>query len=41
MSASGRPEPAEVPAQARLIGLELGVGLVLALLAGILFAWVG
>ena len=28
-------------AQARLIGLELGVGLVLAILAGILFAWLG
>ena len=41
MSARERPDPAEVPAQARLIGLQLGVGLVLALLAGMLFAWVG
>lgn len=29
------------PAPAPLIGLELGVGLILALLAGILFAWLG
>lgn len=39
MSAGELPRPTD--AKARLIGLELGVGLVLALLAGILFAWLG
>ena len=41
MDADERPVSETTPEQARLIGLELGVGLVLALLAGILFAWVG
>ena len=41
MSSSDLTPPADAPARARLIGLELGVGLVLALLAGILFAWLG
>lgn len=31
----------DAPASAPLIGLELGLGLVLALLAGLLFAWLG
>ncbi|HYC32826.1 MAG TPA: phosphatase PAP2 family protein [Gemmatimonadales bacterium] len=40
--ASGESPGAETGReQARLIGLELGIGLVLAILAGILFAWLG
>lgn len=35
------PDDRGGPARVRLIGLELGLGLLLALLAGILFAWLG
>jgi undecaprenyl-diphosphatase len=41
MDADQGPDSQTTPAQARLIGLELGIGLVLALAAGILFAWLG
>lgn len=39
MSAPEASRPDEDSASAPLIGLELGIGLVLALLAGLLFAW--
>jgi undecaprenyl-diphosphatase len=41
MPTTGRPGRTEGPSSAPLIGLELGLGLVLALLAGLFFAWLG
>jgi len=41
MSTTGLPGRTEERSSVPLIGLELGLGLVLALLAGMLFAWLG
>lgn len=41
MPTTGLPRRTEGDSPAPLIGLELGLGLVLALLAGMLFAWLG